>query len=186
VEEKVRPTHESPKVLCLALLCASCTSALVTRHPVAAASVALADVNGTSVGTVQLWQEARGLVHVDVTAASLTPGAHGIHFHAVGRCEGATRFETAGAHYNPLNKNHGLSAPGGPHAGDAPNLVAGNDGRGNLSFTTDRVTLTPGGTSLFDNDGSALVVHASADDQVSQPSGNSGARVACGVVRSVP
>jgi Cu-Zn family superoxide dismutase len=166
------------------VICGGCTSAL-TRHPVAAATVALADANGASVGTAQLWQEAGGLVHVDVTASALTPGSHGIHFHEVGRCEGGTQFSTAGAHYNPLNRNHGLSAPGGPHAGDAPNLVAGDDGRGNLSFTTDRVTLTSGGTSLFDADGSALVLHAAPDDQVSQPAGNSGARVACGVVQSV-
>jgi Cu-Zn family superoxide dismutase len=122
---------------------------------------------------------------VNATASSLTPGSHGIHFHAVGRCEGSTQFNSAGAHYNPLNRDHGLTHPSGPHAGDAPNLVAGDDGRGTLSFTTDRVTLTSGGTTLFDADGSSLVVHAAADDQMTQPAGNSGARVACGVVQSV-
>ncbi len=172
------------RVLLVTVVCAACTSAL-TRHPVAAARAALTDANGASVGTAQLWQEAGGLVHVDVTASSLTPGSHGIHFHAVGTCEGGTQFNTAGGHYNPLNKEHGLSHPAGPHAGDAPNLTAGDDGRGNLSFTTDRVTLTSGGTTLFDADGTALVLHAAADDQVSQPAGNSGARVACGVVQSV-
>lgn len=176
------------RLLFLTFLCAAvgaCSSALVTRHPVAAARVTLSDANGAQVGTAQLWQEAGGLVHVDVTASSLATGTHGIHFHAVGTCDGPTAFSTAGAHYNPINREHGLSRPGGPHAGDAPNLMAGDDGRGNLSFTTDRVTLTSGGTSLFDSDGSSLVVHAAADDQVSQPSGNSGARVACGVVQSV-
>jgi Cu-Zn family superoxide dismutase len=168
----------------VALLSIGCTSA-VTRHPVAAAHVALTDVNGAAVGTAQLWQEAGGLVHVNATVASLTPGPHGIHFHAVGRCEGSTQFNTAGAHYNPLNRDHGLTHPSGPHAGDAPNIVAGDDGRGNLSFTTDRVTLTSGGTTLFDADGTALIIHAAADDQVTQPAGNSGARVACGVVQSV-
>jgi Cu-Zn family superoxide dismutase len=172
------------RLLALTLFVGGCTSAL-KQAPVAAASVSLADASGASVGTAQLWQEAGGLVHISVTASSLTPGAHGIHFHAVGTCDGASQFSTAGAHYNPLNKEHGLARPAGPHAGDAPNVVAGDDGRANLAFTTDRVTLTSGGTTLFDADGSALVIHAAPDDQVTQPSGNSGARVACGVVQSV-
>lgn len=167
------------------LLFAGCSAASVARVPIAAATVALRDANGAPVGTAQLRQEAGGLVHVDVTMSSLSPGPHGIHFHEVGRCDGAGAFSTAGAHYNPLSKEHGLSRPGGPHAGDAPNLTAGNDGRGTLSSGTDRVTLTIGSTSLFDTDGSSLVVHAAPDDQMSQPSGNSGARVACGVVQSV-
>ncbi|MFN2636015.1 MAG: superoxide dismutase family protein [Gemmatimonadaceae bacterium] len=164
-----------------------CSSALLTRHPVAAATATLSDVNGASIGSVQLWQEASGLVHVDASATNLSPGAHGIHFHAVGRCDGGTTaFSTAGAHYNPLSREHGLSNPAGPHAGDAPNLEIGAAGSGHLSFTTDRVTLTAGSTTLFDGDGSAVVVHGAPDDQVSQPSGNSGARIACGVIRSTP
>jgi Cu-Zn family superoxide dismutase len=166
---------------------AGCSSAMLGRHPVAAATATLADANGTSIGSVQMWQEANGVVHVDASATNLSPGAHGIHFHAVGRCDGGTTaFSTAGGHYNPLSREHGLSNPAGPHAGDAPNLQIGPDGSGHLSFTTDRVSLTAGATTLFDSDGSAIVVHAAADDQVSQPSGNSGARVACGVIRSAP
>ena len=175
------------KIVPMVVLVAACSSALLTRHPVAAARAALVDVNGGAVGTAELWQEAGGLVHVDVSASNLAPGAHGIHFHAVGRCEGgSTAFSTAGAHYNPLNKAHGLSNPDGPHAGDAPNIQIGANGSGTLPFTTNRVTLTSGSTTLFDADGSAIVIHANADDQVSQPSGNSGARIACGVVRAVP
>jgi superoxide dismutase, Cu-Zn family len=165
---------------------AGCSSAL-TRHPVAAATASLVDANGAAVGVAELWQEASGLVHVDVAANHLSPGAHGIHFHAVGKCEGGTTaFSTAGGHYNPLNKAHGLSNPGGPHAGDAPNFQIGANGNGHHAFTTERVTLTAGATSLFDADGTAIVIHAAPDDQTSQPSGNSGARVACGVVRSTP
>jgi len=82
-----------------------------------------------------------------------------------------------------MNRKHGLSAPDGPHAGDAPNFTAGADGRARVQFTTDRVSLTAGAASLADSDGSAIVVHAMADDQVTDPSGNSGARIACGVVR---
>lgn len=173
------------RLIPMVALLAACSSALL-KHPVAAATATLSDVNGTTVGTAQVWQEAGGLVHVDVTASSLAQGAHGIHFHAVGRCDGgATAFSTAGAHYNPLNMQHGLQNSAGPHAGDAPNLVAGADGRGSIAFTSDRVTLTAGSISLFDSDGTAIVIHAAPDDQASQPSGNSGARVACGVVQSV-
>jgi Cu-Zn family superoxide dismutase len=156
------------------------------RLPIAAGTVALVNQGGAPVGTAQLRQEAGGLVHVDINVVSLPPGSHGIHFHEVGRCEGASSFETAGAHFNPLGREHGLSRPGGPHAGDAPNLVVSNDGTATFSFTSDRVTLTAGATSLLDSNGSSLVVHAAADDQVSQPSGNSGARIACGVVQSIP
>ena len=120
---------------------------------------------------------------MDVNAIGLTPGAHGIHFHEVGQCDGPSAFSTAGAHYNPLNKEHGLERPNGPHAGDAPNLVANSAGTATLSFTTDRVTLTSGSISLFDANGSSVVIHAAADDQVSQPSGNSGGRIACGVIQ---
>jgi Cu-Zn family superoxide dismutase len=173
-------------LLALASGAIACSSAL-TRHPVAAATATLVNVSGTPVGSVQLWQEASGLVHVEVSATNLTTGPHGIHFHAVGKCDGgATAFSTAGGHYNPTSREHGLQNPAGPHAGDAPNLDIGTDGSGHLSFTTDRATLTPGSTSLFDGDGTAIVVHATADDQLSQPSGNSGARVACGVVTSAP
>ncbi|MDQ3673923.1 MAG: superoxide dismutase family protein [Gemmatimonadota bacterium] len=170
----------------VALVTAGCSTGFLGRTPVATATSTLTAPNGSTVGSALLRQAGDGLVTVDATFTSLTPGSHGIHFHAVGLCEGGTGFSTAGAHYNPLNREHGLSTPGGPHAGDAPNLVAGSDGRATLTFTTNRVTLTSGPTSLFDGDGSAIVVHAAADDQVSQPAGNSGARVACGVVRSTP
>lgn len=183
---QLQPGSSALKLLFLTLVCTGCSSALLARNSVASATVTLAAPNGSAVGTAQLRQAAGGLVSVDVNISALTPGAHGIHFHAVGMCEGATAFSTAGAHYNPLNREHGLERPGGAHAGDAPNLVAGANGSASVSFTTDRVTLTPGATSLVDADGSALVVHAGADDQVSQPSGNSGGRVACGVVRSTP
>ena len=163
-----------------------CSSALLGGHHVASATASLADASGASAGTAQLWQGDDGVVHVDVRATHLTPGVHGIHFHAVGRCEGnlATPFSTAGAHYNPLGKQHGLNNAAGPHAGDAPNLEVGSDGTGHLSFTTSRITLTSGPTSVIDSDGTAIVIHATADDQTSQPSGNSGARVACGVVQA--
>ena len=174
------------KFLLLALVLAGCSSAILTRIPVASASATLMTANGTAAGTVQVRQAAGGTVTVDVNAIGLTPGAHGIHFHEVGQCDGASAFATAGAHYNPLNREHGLERPAGPHAGDAPNLVASSNGTASLSFTTDRITLTSGSISLFDANGSSVVIHAAADDQVTQPSGNSGGRVACGVIQLTP
>lgn len=170
----------------LALL-GACSSAQRMRNSVASATAVMFDLNGAPIGTAQLWQDPSGLVNVDIASLALPAGTHGIHFHAVAKCEGgATAFSTAGAHYNPLTKEHGLLNPAGPHAGDAPNIVIPASGVGHVSFTTDRVTLTPGTVSLFDADGSSIVVHASSDDQVSQPAGNSGARIACGVVRALP
>jgi Cu-Zn family superoxide dismutase len=174
---------------------AACNKSLLTSHPVAAAGATIADSAGRTIGAARLWQEAGGLVHVDVdvtctgvSCTALSPGEHGIHFHSAGSCVAASSpvFASAGGHFNPLGKQHGLSNPAGPHAGDAPNLVIGADGRGSASFTTDRISLLAGASSVFDGDGTAIVIHAGPDDQTSQPAGNSGARVACGVLKTVP
>ena len=168
-------------------VCGACSSTQLGRNSVKQAIAVLYDVNGAPVGTAQLSQDANGLVNVEIASLALPPGTHGIHFHSVGMCDGgATAFSTAGAHFNPLGKQHGLENPLGPHAGDAPNIVTPASGIGRVGFSTNRVLLTPGTISLFDADGSSIVVHASADDQRSQPSGNSGARIACGVVRAIP
>jgi superoxide dismutase, Cu-Zn family len=176
------------------LVATACNKNFLTTHPVAVAGATLADSSGRNIGTASLWQEASGLVHVDVditcagvSCTPLTPGDHGIHFHSVGSCVSASSpaFSSAGGHFNPLGKQHGLSNAAGPHAGDAPNLVIGADGRGTARFTTDRITLTAGPTSVFDADGTSIVIHAGPDDQTSQPAGNSGARVACGVLKTV-
>ncbi len=177
-------------LLCAATIVAlfsACSSMQARRNSVAQGAAIIYNVTGAPIGTAQLWQESSGLVNVEIASLALPPGTHGIHFHAVGKCEGgSTAFSTAGAHYNPLGKEHGLQNPNGPHAGDAPNIVTPASGAGKVTFSTDRVTLTPGSISLFDADGSAIVVHANPDDQTSQPSGNSGARIACGVITAVP
>ncbi|MDQ6871103.1 MAG: superoxide dismutase family protein [Gemmatimonadota bacterium] len=166
---------------------AACASASRMGNAVSRATAIMYDVSGSPIGTAELWQDPSGLVNVEVASLALPAGTHGIHFHEVAKCEGgATAFSTAGGHYNPLGKQHGLSNPLGAHAGDAPNIVIPASGVGRVAFTSNRVTLTPGTISLFDADGSSIVVHANADDQVSQPSGNSGARIACGVVRALP
>jgi Cu-Zn family superoxide dismutase len=156
-------------------------------NAVSRANAVMYDLNGAPIGTAELWQDPSGVVNVEIASLALPAGTHGIHFHAVAKCEGgATAFSTAGAHFNPLGKEHGLNNPAGPHAGDAPNIVVPASGIAKVSFTTNRVTLTPGNISLFDADGSSIVVHANADDQISQPSGNSGGRIACGVIKALP
>lgn len=168
-----------------ALVASGCATTGPTADSVAAAVVDFVTPTGGSMGSGVLWQDPLGAVHVEAQLVRLQAGEHGIHFHEVGRCDGAgsLAFASAGGHYNPGGRKHGLSAPDGPHAGDAPNLVAGSDGRARVHFTTNRVTLTSGPASLNDADGSSLVVHALGDDQVTDPSGNSGARIACAVVR---
>ena len=148
------------------------------------ATVALSGAGGEVRGGGEVWQDRDGQVHVDLRLTGLPPGTHAIHFHAVGKCDAtpAPAFSSAGGHYNPSNRQHGLNNPAGPHAGDAPNFTAEANGSAHVEFVTNRVTITAGASTLFDADGSSLVVHAAADDQVSQPSGNSGDRIACAVL----
>jgi Cu-Zn family superoxide dismutase len=140
------------------------------------------DASGAEIGSLHLAQDAHGIVHVNVQVQGLSTGLHGIHIHAVASCVAPT-FASAGGHYNPLTHQHGLENPNGPHAGDLPNLTVDEDGHGRLQARTDRVTLTAGVTSLFDGDGSAFIIHANRDDQVTDAgNGGSGARIACAVV----
>jgi Cu/Zn superoxide dismutase len=122
-------------------------------------------------------------VTATVTGLAGNAGEHGIHIHAVGQC--TPDFSAAGGHFNPTNAQHGLNNPAGPHGGDGPNLQLA-DGSATYEVVNDRVTLGSGPNSLFDADGSALVVHAGPDDQVTDPSGNSGDRIACGVIVAGP
>src|SRR5207237_5743237 len=112
----------------------------------------------------------------------LEAGTKGVHIHEVGRCDPPS-FQSAGAHLNPAKAEHGTSNPRGPHAGDLPNLTVETGGRGHLETTAPRVSLEKkGAILLIDADGSAVVVHERADDMRTDPDGNSGARIACGVV----
>jgi Cu-Zn family superoxide dismutase len=144
------------------------------------ASAVVYSTTGQEVGVARFTEDAAGRVHVNVHVRDLEPGLHGIHLHAVGSC--VAPFASAGPHFNPTEAQHGLDNPHGAHAGDLPNLVVNGAGIGHLNATTDRATLAPGKLSLFDVDGSSVVIHAGPDDQVSTPAGNSGARVACGVI----
>jgi len=124
---------------------------------------------------------ARGGVRVRVAVHGLSPGRHGIHIHAAGKCE-PPDFKSAGGPLNPAGKQHGLENPAGHHAGDLPNLVVGKDGKAKASFLARGATLGEGDGSLLGPEGTALVVHADPDDGKTDPAGNSGARIACGVI----
>lgn len=143
--------------------------------------VVMRNAKGRKVGTVKLTQTPHGVL-LTGNLAHLRPGVHAIHFHAVGKCEAPT-FSSAGGHFNPTHKAHGFEVPAGMHAGDMANLVVPKSGRIRFQILNPNVTLDSGPTRLRDADGSALVVHAKADDYKSQPSGDAGARVACGVIR---
>ena len=147
------------------------------------ADAQIVGADGQTIGWAQLTEDATGQLHVNVQVAGLTAGRHGIHLHAVGQCVGPT-FASAGGHHNPLGAQHGLDNPLGAHAGDLPNLVVNVAGRGHLDAVSHHATLSGGPVSLFDADGSAIVIHALEDDQVTNPTGNSGARVACGVIEA--
>lgn len=139
------------------------------------ATAALSMADGTPAGSATATQTAEGLT-VTVSVTGVPAGPHGVHVHMTGKCE-APKFESAGGHWNPGASKHGLENPMGAHAGDMPNLTAAADGTGNLSFTLKSGTMA----QLLDADGSAFVVHAGQDDQKTDPSGNSGDRIACGV-----
>lgn len=148
------------------------------RGPSAAAE--LMNSGGQKVGTATLTEEG-GKVRIVVEVTGLSPGQHGLHIHAVGKCD-PPGFTTAGGHYNPLARKHGLASPEGAHAGDLPNLVADASGKARYEQSTAALTLRDGSLSVFDADGSALVIHEKEDDQKTDPTGNSGGRVTCGVL----
>jgi Cu-Zn family superoxide dismutase len=141
------------------------------------------DAGGNRIGTATLTQGATGTVRIRMHVQGLTPGLHGVHFHAIGSCV-APAFASAGGHFNPESKHHGLNNHEGPHAGDLPNMTVDASGTADYDAATSRVSLTPGAHSLFDADGSALVIHAAPDDNMSDPAGNAGARIGCGAIQS--
>ncbi len=159
--------------------------AAFTTLSAAAAKPAHADITnaqGTKIGTAKIASTADG-VKISVKVSQLAPGDHGIHIHSVGKCEGPA-FTSAGGHFNPTSAHHGINnaeAPH-PHLGDLANLSVGPKGKASATYTITGVTLGDGANSLFHEGGTSLVIHAKADDLKSDPSGNSGDRIACGVI----
>jgi superoxide dismutase, Cu-Zn family len=167
------------KILALtaALTFSLAISAAAQMAPV---KVQLSNAQGQSVGMAELSPAAQG-VSIKLNLMNLAPGEHAIHVHAVAKCEGPG-FTTAGGHFNPDMKHHGLQNPDGPHAGDMPNFTVAADGTAKATVVAPGVTMGDDSHSIFTNGGTALVIHDKADDMKSDPAGNAGARIACGTI----
>lgn len=164
-------------LICAALLMPLCGAAMAQD----VAKAKLVDLKGIEVGTATLTETPNGVL-VHVTVKGVPAGEHAFHIHQVGKCDGATGFKTAGDHFAVGAQKHGFKTEGGPHAGDLPNIFVGESGAAEGEAFDAKVTLKEGPNSVFDGDGSALVVHAKADDHHTQPSGAAGDRIACGVI----
>ncbi|WEK43005.1 MAG: superoxide dismutase family protein [Candidatus Sphingomonas colombiensis] len=169
-------------VMAGALALAACNEGkMETGAPLAGGAHAVAmlkSATGADVGRATATEVAGGL-RVTVDAKGLPPGTHGAHVHTTGRCD-PPDFASAGGHWNPTGMKHGSMNPQGPHEGDLPNLVIDTGGRGTVALTIPGATMA----GLLDADGAALVIHANADDLMTDPAGNSGARIACGVFQA--
>jgi Cu-Zn family superoxide dismutase len=155
-------------------------SAVFAQSAAQSAHANIVNAQGQNIGTATI-RQADGGIRIDVHVSQLPPGIHGIHVHTVGKCEGPA-FTSAGGHLNPTSKKHGKDNPEGPHAGDLLNIQVDASGNGKASLLNPNITLGDGPNSLFHEGGTAIVIHEKADDYKTDPAGNSGARIACGVI----
>ena len=165
-----------PRVVPLIILVLSLTAASSAKM-----LIRLKDAQGKVVGSAILRESGADAIEIEVNVENLPPGEHAIHFHQNAKCD-APDFKSAGPNFNPDGKKHGLENPEGHHAGDGPNFTVAADGKAHFKREDKDVNLRTGSHSLFSNGGTSLVIHAKADDQKTDPAGNSGDRIACGVV----
>lgn len=152
----------------------------MSSRPKASATLMAGD--GSARGTASAVETGEG-VQLTVNLQGFAPGIHGVHVHTIGACTGPD-FTSAGGHWNPMMKQHGMANPMGMHMGDLPNATIGADGKGKLTFLIPHASIASGPEALLDADGAAIVVHAGPDDMKTDPSGNSGGRIACGVFKA--
>ena len=157
------------------LFLAGCTEQKITKM-----DVEMFNTVGDSLGKIKLTEQSSG-VKMEVNLQGLPAGDHAIHFHDKGKCT-APEFKSAGSHFNPENKEHGLLHPKGAHAGDLPNLIVEDDGSVKAELMAPNVTLKDGKKSLFTKEGTSIVIHDGKDDGMTQPAGDSGKRIACGEI----
>ncbi len=174
--------NQLPGAVSLAALLATMTACATTPAPSSpvGAHASLVDAQGRAVGSAQFSQSGKD-ISVSLSVTGIAPGPHGAHVHMTGQCD-APQFQSAGGHWNPANVHHGLQNPQGHHKGDMPNLDVSAGGDGTLSFTIVDAEISGGPAALLDADGAAIVIHATADDMMSDPAGNAGGRIACGVI----